>query len=217
MENLLKDRIKERLDALQINPFEAARRAGADRTFINDLLVGKKKTIRSSTMIAVAAALDCDAGYLIGTQDAPRSAAASETPEKRPDGGHLSLPLAGVAEAGAWRLSARPIASPALPVAPDPRFPAKDQSAYLIRGDHAAWMGAHDGSVVVAVAGAGYRDGDVLLVRRIRAGSEGPEQELTLRKLAGGKLSAVNGGQEIEPGADSVEIVARAISAHQVF
>lgn len=40
MENFLGARVQSRLDAIGINPFEAARRAGGgERTFINDLLI----------------------------------------------------------------------------------------------------------------------------------------------------------------------------------
>ncbi len=50
MENLLRERIRARLEDLDLNPFEAARRIPADRTFLNDLLIGKKETIRAKVI-----------------------------------------------------------------------------------------------------------------------------------------------------------------------
>lgn len=208
MENLLRDRIRERLDALQINPFDAARLIPAERTFLNDLLIGKKKTIRASAIPRVAAALQCEPGYLMGTQERPRNVAPArapaQTPEKSPLARDPGLPLVGIAEAGTWRLSARSGPPQRLPVAPDPRYPAADQVAYLIRGDHAAELGAGDGSVIVALTGADFRDGDVVLVRRTRTSEDGPEQEITLRRI--GRSDAA-----------SADVIARALSLHKVF
>lgn len=216
MENLLRDRIRERLDALDINPFEAARKIGAERTFINDLLIGKKKTIRSAALPSVAQALDCDTEYLMGAQDIPRRTTPAQRPQDRALAAPQALPLAGVAEAGTWRAAPRSGPPPALPVAPDPRFPAAAQAAYLVRGDHAEWLGAPDGSVIVAVTGAGYRDGDVVLIRRTRQGEEGPEEEITLRRVDAGKLS-LGAGTSVDPTSAGVEILARAVSSHRVI
>jgi hypothetical protein len=219
MENLLRDRIRERLDALNLNPFEAARRIPAERAFLNDLLIGKKKTIRSNALHRVAEVLDCDTGYLMGAQDMPRRAAPPQASPERPDSAPLTVALAGVAEAGAWRSPPRSGPPQALPLAPDPRFPAASQGAFLIRGDHAAWLGAGDGSVILAVTGAGYRDGDVVLIRRTRKSEDGPEEEITLRRLEGGQLISEAPGQSarIAAGSPGVEIIARAVSAHRVF
>lgn len=160
MENFLRTRVQARLDALGLNPFEAARRAGGERTFLNDILIGKKDTIRRAAIPRVADALDCDPEYLLGAQDVPRRAPSpspgnpGNKPEKAPQG----IRLVGIAEAGTWRLAGRSGASPALPIAPDPRHPAEVQVAYLVRGDHAAGLGATDGAVVVGVTGAQDRD-----------------------------------------------------------
>lgn len=99
MENYLRARIRDRLDALGMNPFEAARLIGAERTFINDLLIGKKSSIRQSAIPRVAAALDCDPEFLVGAQDAPRRTSA-QTPEIGPLTAIYGLPLVGIAEAG---------------------------------------------------------------------------------------------------------------------
>ena len=221
MENLLRDRIRERLAALDLNPFEAARLIPAERTFLNDLLIGKKKTIRANAIPAVAAALQCDAGYLMGTQPRPRGGISPETPEKSPLARVAGLPLVGIAEAGTWRLSARSGQRQTLPVSPDPRYPAERQVAFLVRGDHAAELGAGDGSVILALTGADCREGDVVLIRRTREGPEGQEEEITLRRFDGATSGPRFDQERVkatrDAGAESPEILARGISSHKVF
>lgn len=219
MENFLRDRIRGRLDALGMNPFDAARRIGAERTFINDLLIGKKDSIRRAAIPRVAEVLDCDPEFLIGAQDTPRRAAAQtppRTPENGPLAGAAGVPLFGIAEAGTWRHPRAYAPSATLPLATDPRYPPQDQIAYLTRGDHAAWLGATDGAVILAVKGADFRDGDVVVVRRTRPGDDGPEVEITLRKVTDGLLILPD-HKPVTIGNAGVEIFARAISAHKVF
>lgn len=169
MENLIKRRVGERLSSLGYNPFEAARIAGLERSFINDLLVGKKQSIRGSKLPALAAALDCDQEYLLGIQPTPRA----ETDRKTVSEG---LRISGLCEAFAWRdFDFRPTSLPDLTILPDERYPAEGQVAFLVRGDHAAGMGVADGSVLcvalagtIDAAGRHLRDGDAVLARRTK-------------------------------------------------
>lgn len=207
MENFLRERVRERLEATGLNPFEAARRIGNERTFLNDLLIGRKETIRQAAIPRVAAVLDCDPEYLLGAQATPRRTRASpaEAIQPRPATGEapqqaVGLPLAGICEVGAWRTGADAIPPRRLPVAPDTRLPVEDQVAFLVRGTHADALGLADGDVVVALMGGAWRDGDVLVVRRARA--DGTAETFLAR--------AENRPQD-------TEVVARAIFAHRVF
>ena len=179
MENVLRNRLQERLSALKINPFEAARRAGFERSMINDLLIGKKKTIRQGKLEAIADALDCDPEYLAGFQPRPRRR------EELDGTASEGLPLRGVCEADAWR-EAGGLAQELISINPDPRYPADRQSAYLVRGDHAAGLGIDDGAILCVVevsAVEDIRDGDIVLASRSRAGVV----ELTARKVSIGR------------------------------
>lgn len=204
MDNFLRARVRERLSALGLNPFEAARRMGVDRTFVNDLLSGKKETMRPKAILKAAAALDCDPEFLIGAQATPRRA-------RDGDGG--LMPLAGICEAGVWRSQvAEPMPS-SLPVAFDPRYPRERQAAYLIRGHHADALNLSDGDVLVSVRDEPVRDGDVVIFRRRR----GNESELSARAIIGGILRA-----GWSPNADSIqqsdgEVIARVVFAHRIF
>lgn len=167
MSYMLKSRIQNRLEYKGLNPFEAARMAGLERSFLNDLLIGKKQTIRSKYMPAIASTLDCDQDYLIGLQDTPR---------KVPGGnrsGH-SMELVGICEAGAWRDVGYALPDlGGISIEPDQRYSLDDQECYLVRGDHAAGLGITDGSVVCIALlpainddGRSLRSGDVVLVER---------------------------------------------------
>lgn len=63
----LKSRVESRLEALGINAFEAARRMPAGRDYVNDILNGKKASVRGVKLEDLARALECDPGYLLGT------------------------------------------------------------------------------------------------------------------------------------------------------
>lgn len=208
MENYLRERIRERLDAAGISPFEAARKIGAERGFINDLLVGKKDTIRQKAIPALAEVLDCDPAYLIGAQAAPRVAEYAERDAV------MGMPVAGICEAGAWRDGAGAGAGKMLPLAPDPRFSTQSQRAYLIRGHHADGLGAADGDIVVAVLGADWRDGDTVIARRTKRGRG---SELTVRRVEGTDLRSIGYDTEDTISLGDAEVIARVIAAHRVF
>ena len=52
------DKVRERLDQLHRNPFEAARIGGLERSFINDFLIGRKKSVSYDNLGSLAQALD---------------------------------------------------------------------------------------------------------------------------------------------------------------
>lgn len=71
MDSLLKRRVEERLDALKTNAFEAARLSGLERNFINDILNGKKSSVRGPSLMKLAQVLRCSADYLIREDASP--------------------------------------------------------------------------------------------------------------------------------------------------
>lgn len=189
MGKLLVTRVQERLATLGINRFEAARMAGFERSFFNDLLIEKKSTLRESNLAKVAQALDCDAEYLIGVQDIPRRAA-------KPIRG---FKISGVCEAGVWRSGdSRQLDFAEAPIHSDPRHHPSDQAAYYVRDDHALGLGIAAHSIVIVVStsavardGGKIRHGDVVLVRRTDADGK---EELSVRvvedKASGLRLHA---------------------------
>lgn len=60
MSSQLQQLISNRLSELGINPFEAARNGGLERSYINDILIGKKTTVRFNKLGQLATALRLD-------------------------------------------------------------------------------------------------------------------------------------------------------------
>ena len=76
MDTPLQKIVADRLDELGINPFEAARNGGLERSFINDILIGRKLSFRSNMTEKVARALQLDPTdltALIATPTVPRT------------------------------------------------------------------------------------------------------------------------------------------------
>ncbi|RYC10050.1 LexA family transcriptional regulator [Ciceribacter ferrooxidans] len=64
MTNALQTIVKTRLEELQIGPIEAATKAGLERTFIRDIVEGRKKAVRHDKIAVLAAAIRVDAAAL---------------------------------------------------------------------------------------------------------------------------------------------------------
>lgn len=204
--DLLRSRVRARLDALGINPFEAERRADLKRGYVNDLLIGKKTTFREKALPALARALECDLDFLTGQSNAP------VTEQRSP----IGLPLSGTAEAGAWRDPATDSsAGEFVPIPPDPSFDRDRQRLFLVRGDHAAGLRITGGSVVLAVSDVAYRDGDIVVARRTAPNGTA---ETSIRVLGAGALSArpLKGEIPAYP-ADEAEIIGRVTRAVVLF
>ena len=69
MNDALKLFVQSRLEALGINPFEAARRGALDRSYINDILIGRKVSIRDDKKAQVAIALEIPVSSLYSLQN----------------------------------------------------------------------------------------------------------------------------------------------------
>ena len=65
MSTLLKRRVVSRLKELGLEPIPAATSAGLERNFINDIINGKKKTVRGDMIGRLAKALQCQPEYLL--------------------------------------------------------------------------------------------------------------------------------------------------------
>ncbi|MDB5456214.1 MAG: hypothetical protein JWP92_1799 [Caulobacter sp.] len=75
MADQLKDRVRDRLDVLGINAFEAARRMGdkTGRDFVSDILKGRKNSVRGDKLTLLAKALETDTAFLLAAADAPKA------------------------------------------------------------------------------------------------------------------------------------------------
>lgn len=208
----MSDRVRERLDALSIGPITAAKKAGLERGFLNDLLTGRKKSVRGESLQRLADALECDPAYLTGHQPTPSGGTVSLSATR--------LPIVGVAETGTWREVASDGPHREAPVLPDPRFLDIPHAAYEVRGNHGKDAGIDDGDIVIGLDPAaftatrgGMRDGLVCVVRRYRDG--GALCETTIRRASaspsGFTFVALDGSDAISEGAEVASIVDRAV------
>ena len=158
------ERIRRRLGELGKNPSGAALEAGLTKDAIRNILRGRSVNVRTDTMMALAAVLDCSVEYLMG---------AVETPGLAHPGGVLprresklgNLPVKHEVGAGYWRNNDAELAGESGPVSPNPRYPDAPQWLERVMG-----LGAADkfgpGDLVHAVEPDGYTPvlGDYVVV-----------------------------------------------------
>jgi hypothetical protein len=178
MGELLRARVIERINILGISAFEAAKRAGRQRNYIHDLVIGKKDTFHDGAFAGIAGALGCSENFLRGIPEKETQLDSGGDAD-----GHF---VAGSCAIDVWRVKQhRPegIARVTL----DPRLPADAQSIYQVDDNHAVGAGvARSAYVCVAdmaflsSSGREVTDGDIILVRR-----KDPDgrSEITLRTL----------------------------------
>ncbi len=219
------DRVQERLHALQLNPAETARKAGLARTFVSDLLNGKKRSVRHAALVSLARVLECDVDYLTEAQTTPRrsSSRLPQVPE---------IALQGICETGVWRSPGAVQNLARIPISPDPRFLDKPHLAFLVRGRGAERIGIDDGMIVIGVSPSddlsATRDltGAPLVIRRTR--QDTGEVEMSIRTIEatmkGAVLSAPTEKADEAPirfppakGEPTVEVVAVILRAVRFF
>lgn len=206
MPDRLRQRVQSRLSALGINPFEADRRAGLARGYVNDLLIGKKASMRPGPLGKLAQALDCDPDFLTGLQHMPRLGQAANG---------VGVPIEGIIEPGVWREPGAELPTRLAPLGPDPRHPSDRQHWFIVRGDKLANLGILDASFVEALEGIEVRDGEPAVIRRRRKTGE---VETGVRLKIGNTWAAigeVNIPQDFE--GDEVEIVGLCVLTIRTF
>lgn len=67
--DFLRQRVSERLRELKRNPFEAARIGGLERSFVNDIVIGKKKSVRDNNLWKLALALDATPSFFLANPE----------------------------------------------------------------------------------------------------------------------------------------------------
>ena len=178
------ERVKARMGELGLNPTDVSRLGNLERTFVADLLAGRKGKIRKLFLEGLARGLNCDPRYLTGERD--DIGAAPEGAALRPTRADAFLVLAGIIETGAFRtttLTPEPVA-----MRPDPRHPGLRQDAYVIAGKDLLAAGMPPGAYVSVVAlddwlrrYGGLKSSQMVLVAVELEGIAG--RELSLRRV----------------------------------
>lgn len=161
MADVMRARIKERLDSLELPVTQVAKQAGLERSYLSDYLVKKKASISAAAIMEIARVLRCDVGYLYGEQE------EFKLPKTR------TLPLMGRVAAGTFvdpGTAEIPVQQSHLTA--DPRYPAKRQYVLKVEGDSMDLI-LPPGSIVHCVDWAYTSqipvDGMLVVVRQERA------------------------------------------------
>ncbi|PLR28128.1 hypothetical protein SGCZBJ_03730 [Caulobacter zeae] len=60
------ERIRDRMSAMRLNPYSAAKKAGLGESFVRDILRGKVKSPSAERLAKLAEALECSVNFLLG-------------------------------------------------------------------------------------------------------------------------------------------------------
>lgn len=155
---------------------DAATKADLKRTYVQDLLAGKKANVSGSALVALSKVLQCSPEYLVLGQ--AEMAAAK-------DG---KIPIIGICQIGMWRENGVHLDHPDGIVAKVPEYPTDVCVAFIVNGSGAEDIGILPQSIVIGVPPAVRRgrerieDGDVVVIRRHRPEVE--QSEVSIRKVA---------------------------------
>lgn len=177
------ERVQQRLDDLDLNPFSAARRAGLESGYVRDILRGKIKEPGAEKLRELSMVLKCSPDYLMGRLDvvgqAPNTAKAITMV--------VDLSIRHEAAAGNWlaidELRDEPFGS--APTALVPEYAQYAQWLERVRGDSMDRL-LPDGALVHVVDAIemGYtpHTGDLVIATRTRA--QGAFIERSIKQVA---------------------------------
>jgi SOS-response transcriptional repressor LexA len=129
---ILKERVAERIEALETNARAVSKKAGLGETAIHDILSGKNQKPSVPHLQAIARALKCQVAFLIGESD---DVGNGENRRRT-----LPIRIAGLAEAGNFRVmrdfgADRDSDLPELDAAASRYYPKAKHFALEVRGD----------------------------------------------------------------------------------
>lgn len=181
------ERVAERLRVLEMTAADAAARANLKRTYVQDLLAGKKQNVSGSALIALADVLNCSPRFLISGQ--------RHDGEDR-DQYHGKVVVIGVCQTGTWRDDRVHLPMPETVTATVPDYTQGECVAFLVNGPGAEDIGIVPQSIVVGVRpqqmrgrSSAIEQGDVIVIRRKR--EQGAQSEISIRKVVKTEDSAL--------------------------
>ncbi len=179
--SVLYQRIKQRLEFLELSERQASIDAAGNPQFIRNIRKGASLSPRAENMVKLARTLQCSAAWLMGISDDPT--VLNEPPQ--------GVRFGGIVEAGTFRamdgqnqeLEGRVVDMP-----PDPRYPREAQFAFEVVGDSMTEAKIFAGMHLLAVDIHAWQklhgepsSGKLVIVARTRNGD--PERELTVKRL----------------------------------
>lgn len=196
----LKEFTRERLRKTGRNPFEAAKIGGLERSFVNDILIDKKKSVQGRSIAKLASALDTSSEAIVAAMsgrpapaDSGLSSPTTSTVTPVDLGELVPVKIAGKAKAGEF-ISIEDLGDWDEPEefydTRDPRFPHARHLGFEVEGDSMNALKPRpiqDGDRLSALAYEDIadryplRDGMIVVVQRTRHG--GHEREWSVKQL----------------------------------
>lgn len=93
----LQTRVRRRVEELGQSPITLAKSVGLERGYINDIVIGRKRSVRTDKLELVAQALGVSVGYLQGMDDAVMILPEIQTNT-----------INAICETGVWRTLSKP-------------------------------------------------------------------------------------------------------------
>ncbi|MGN7829357.1 helix-turn-helix domain-containing protein [Agrobacterium radiobacter] len=213
MNEILRDRIRERMDALGMNPSSVSLEAGLSRSAVRDILSGKAKNPGMMTLHSIARVLKCSDNYLMGYTDEKHYREATDilidADARRGDS-------SGTLEAGIFRQAAyKDQIEQFDPFTDDPRVtyrsrkPLSGQRRYQGRDLYLYVMGDNsltDASILkddiliamhdAAGEGMGFKDGKIYIISHRVPGLGAEEVSARIAQTKNGKVHLLTSSKE---------------------
>lgn len=202
MSDVIRQRIQQRLEELNLTPNAATSLMGIDRSVLRKFMNGSVRELRENNLRAVAKGLGVSTAWLRGESETVDAVGPSETVRLGPG----DVRIVGIAETGAIHpvefLEQAQHGSVRNGL--DPNFNAAQQFAYLVRGDGMDRAGIVDGSIAICVdpweVGSALVDEEIVVVEHERAEDL---REVSLRQLSvrqdGIELLARSSDRRLQP------------------
>ncbi len=202
----IRRRINARIADLDMPITRVATEAGLERSYLSEYLSGKKQSIRAESVLPLAQVLQCDAAFLLGTQDRPRQYAA--------EGQAAFLPVRGIIENNAWR-DVEPDGETS-PLVTDPRWSDDQQFAMKVVGESANRIAANGAFLHIVAGDVPMVDGAVVVIRRKHAAGGLFETSLRIVRVSGAVelWSTSSKIESVLPLDKSIEVVGRPIAIY---
>ena len=170
----LGERVRQRLEAMNLTAAEASKRIGRAPTFLRDLLKGRKRSMTETNARRLALVLGTTVEWLIEGRGAE---AVDNSTVQLDKVAVTNVPLVGYAEIGVWREGAasmgaqtKPVAEP-IKVAPPPGYEGAALFALHLRdGSMNKHYGPDSYLIVCPLDSTDARIGDHVIVTRTKNG-----------------------------------------------
>lgn len=196
--------VEKRLEEIGTNAFAAAERVGFERTYISDLVLGRKKSVNRRMLHRLSIALECDPAYLSGERETPGMPPMDPEipplmPARMPE-----IMIAGEIERGVFRTREAERSGTLAMVAPDRRYLGAQQEAYRVGCASYENLGLPMGCTLVSVEPRGFSkahdgipEGRMVIVQREIEGIDGRGLDI-MRIGPGPSLVDVGTGAEAD-------------------